>query len=562
MNALTPSQDLRAMTLADVIAKLETLPNLKPTRRRDLVSAVQRTAVMIGYPVEELEADVPKLRAALRVVHPARMDITAKTKANILANLAKALEITRAAPRWHPKMGQSEGWVNFLAKSDAPHRAYALARFARYCTFRGVDPADVSDEVLDAFEAYVDIRLLSNDPKKLRKELTWAWNAIVRTNGLNYTALNVNRAHRYLAEPLSSYPSSLQADICRYLDRLALVDLFEEDGPDKALKPMSLRNTEAHIRQFLDAVLSAGIARETLQSLADVVRIDVVKAGLNAIVQRNGGKLPVGLQNTASTLVAIARHHVRVSDDELRVLSEMKRRTFVEFPGLCPKNTERLQQFDDPAMLRALVLLPGTLVKRAAKRPVCRETALDVMHAVAISILLACPVRVKNLAMIDIEAHLRVVTGKGKARLFAVTFKSEEVKNGMPIDVELGPEASAVLRTYLDTYRRHLSDVPGSALFPKANGGGPRAPSNLSQTLAALIYKETGATVNAHLFRHLAAKIYLERHPGDYETVRRLLGHKKMDTTLQFYASFDMRRAQESYHEAVLDASKEWRRKK
>jgi len=44
-----------------------------------------------------------------------------------------------------------------------------------------------------------------------------------------------------------------------------------------------------------------------------------------------------------------------------------------------------------------------------------------------------------------------------------------------------------------------------------------------------------GVTIHAHLMRHLAAHLYLLANPGDYETVRRLLGHKNIETTIRFY---------------------------
>jgi hypothetical protein len=49
--------------------------------------------------------------------------------------------------------------------------------------------------------------------------------------------------------------------------------------------------------------------------------------------------------------------------------------------------------------------------------------------------------------------------------------------------------------------------------------------------------------VNPHLFRHLAAKIYLDAHPGQCERVRQLLGPKSMITTTRFYAGFETKAA-------------------
>ena len=58
--------------------------------------------------------------------------------------------------------------------------------------------------------------------------------------------------------------------------------------------------------------------------------------------------------------------------------------------------------------------------------------------------------------------------------------------------------------------------------------------------------------MNVHLFRHLAAKLYLDKHPGDYLTVSRLLGHKRIQTTIDFYTSFETVAAGRRFHETVM----------
>ena len=59
--------------------------------------------------------------------------------------------------------------------------------------------------------------------------------------------------------------------------------------------------------------------------------------------------------------------------------------------------------------------------------------------------------------------------------------------------------------------------------------------------------------MNAHLFRHLAAFLYLKVHQGEYETVRLLLGHKSIQTTIGFYCGLEQPAAFERYDQ-VLDA--------
>ena len=82
--------------------------------------------------------------------------------------------------------------------------------------------------------------------------------------------------------------------------------------------------------------------------------------------------------------------------------------------------------------------------------------------------------------------------------------------------------------------------------------GAPRAASNFGKSIQECIHRETGLVVNVHLFRHLAGKLFLDKYPGEYETVRRFLGHKKIDTTVEFYARLSSKKAVERYDNVVL----------
>ncbi|MBM4073226.1 MAG: site-specific integrase [Planctomycetes bacterium] len=64
--------------------------------------------------------------------------------------------------------------------------------------------------------------------------------------------------------------------------------------------------------------------------------------------------------------------------------------------------------------------------------------------------------------------------------------------------------------------------------------------------------EEAGLKMNPHLFRHAMAKIYLDRNPGDYETIRRLLGHKSIETTIRFYCGAEQESAIRHFQDKVL----------
>ena len=68
----------------------------------------------------------------------------------------------------------------------------------------------------------------------------------------------------------------------------------------------------------------------------------------------------------------------------------------------------------------------------------------------------------------------------------------------------------------------------------------------------ATIRKYVGIVVNPHLFRHFLAYMHLKEHPGEYEIVRLCLGHKRMETTLKFYAGFETEAAVRHYDEQIM----------
>ena len=70
--------------------------------------------------------------------------------------------------------------------------------------------------------------------------------------------------------------------------------------------------------------------------------------------------------------------------------------------------------------------------------------------------------------------------------------------------------------------------------------------------MVGTIRKELGLRLTVHNFRHLAAKLFLDRHPGAFGLVSRLLGHSSVQTTMDFYSSFDSAAAGRLYDAEVL----------
>jgi integrase len=58
-------------------------------------------------------------------------------------------------------------------------------------------------------------------------------------------------------------------------------------------------------------------------------------------------------------------------------------------------------------------------------------------------------------------------------------------------------------------------------------------------------------TVNVHLFRHVCAYLFLKAHPGEYETVRLLLGHSSSAVTERAYCGLERADAVRRYDSLI-----------
>ena len=211
MNALVEIK-IGAATLAEVLDHLERNCRLSATRRRDLISAVNGVAQLLGQHPSGIQADVPSLRAALLAVDLIRHNMKTKRFANIKADLAYALRLARVIVRARPKPQHTAAWSAFLGHADAKHQAWSLSRFVAFCVHRDIEPSDVNDAALEAFEDFLNQTIITKAPAAITKAMAQTWNGIINRKQLNFRPLTVPQSMRFLALPLTSYPDSLRVD--------------------------------------------------------------------------------------------------------------------------------------------------------------------------------------------------------------------------------------------------------------------------------------------------------------------------------------------------------------
>ena len=122
-----------------------------------------------------------------------------------------------------------------------------------------------------------------------------------------------------------------------------------------------------------------------------------------------------------------------------------------------------------------------------------------------------------------------------------VIFEADEVKNEVELRFELPPDVTALLRTYTAEIQPYFHRTRRTTFLFPGSGNAHKSVTHLGEQLLARVKKATGVHVNQNLFRHLGALQFLKRNPGNYEAVRRLLGHKKIETTIKFYCGLEIK---------------------
>ncbi len=267
------------------------------------------------------------------------------------------------------------------------------------------------------------------------------------------------------------------------------------------------------------------------------------------MLARHNNETSRGISEIAGLLRNISRMLDAPEDVQKRMANLAGRVAVGRQNGMTRKNRDRLRVLQDEDNLRRLLFLPERIFATPSGKSKPYMTALTREDALAIAILLICPIRVKNLAEIHLERNLH---RPGDGRVFLV-FEEDEVKNERHIEFELPRDVCRMINRHLSSRVPDLCPSGTPWLFPRRDGRGPIDPNQLSSRLTKCIRRETGLEMNAHLFRHLAVMVWLDANPGSYEVARRLLGHSELSHTLNMYSGLEARAATQAFARVIAE---------
>ncbi len=545
------------LTASDIIGLLQT-SDLTITRRRDLISSIRRVCTMGSGSPNHFVMTPASVRSLLAGINPAAHGVTAKSFANIRSNLGAALSlagITDALPR--RCAGRSQVWA-LIAEAVKQDKSleYGLGRFINFCAFNEIAPDAVDDDVIRRFHHWLDTRSIEPDPDGKTRMVVRLWNKAVETvDGwpvCSLTACTLGLKPTKIS--WTDLPDGFRRDAESYLQSRQSPDPFDErpDSPTRALAKSTLHQQREHIRLAFDTLLNAGDAPASLSGLVEPER---VKTAFRHYHDKAGGKANAFVVNLGNTLFAIARYHVRAAPEELARLKQIAAKLPSVAFDLTAKNKNLIRRFDDKQILGRLLALPDCLMGKARNKldQAQRNFCLPAQVAIAIAILIAAPMRAQNLTALNWTEHFRQ-PGGNKGPLSILIPASQTKTRRSDLSHELDQETSDLLRWYRQAILPALSADPNGDLFV-LQGGRRRSQSGLSSEITKTIKIHVGVHMTPHQFRHLAAALYLDARPEDFETVRQMLGHSYGKTTL-IYAGLSSERASKAYG-SIIAAERE-----
>jgi integrase len=552
---MTAVTTLPEPTFDDLISAIEQAPELPEQRRRHWLCSARQTARWLDRPPTVIPARWHSVRNSVSQLHHARLGVAPKTLANHKSNV-------RAALGWFgkehdvPQQGArlSREWMRFRDRLDKPTRS-RLYSLVRYCSARGISPSSVDDKIFDEYWRYRAETTGRACNNTARRFMVRAWNGPAGAiDGCSLRQLTEPPIKK--TEPAwDAFPEGLRRELDDYFAGLAKPHRTLNGKRIQPCSPGTIRTRQAELVAMARlAVRQLGVPIESLTSLAALLHPDVAERVIDAYWQKNGAEPKTGTIDLEKKVLRMARETGCLDQaaldrlDDIRAALEEHRRE-----GLTPKNLQLIRQVLTEGVWSEVVSLPNVLIQQArlAKDHAPIKAAVLAQLAVAVAILTFAPVRLGNLVSIELDQNL--IKPGGLNTPFWLVFPNYDVKNSFDLNFKFDQPLTDLIDEYVHEFRPTLLRGSNSNwLFPGENGE-PRNGRQFSKQITERIQKAVGLRITVHQFRHAAAAIYLKHHPGDYETVRRLLGHKNIQTTIKFYCGLETIAATEQFGKLIRE---------
>lgn len=562
------SVEMQLLTVATAIQQVDQWSDLTPTRRRDLVSALNTVARIAGLPASNTQLTPAALRPRILTVSAAQCGVTPGHIRNVRSLLADALRRLNVIDTEDTPIAAE--WSLCLNRLSHEQRR-GLIRFARFCTARALTPSAVSSEILQAFLEHITERTLVRDPRKLVGRIRIVWNqACACCENWPGRPLAPLKRQRPTIRPITAFVRSFQIDVAAFGGRLTatILDLLDDDlaeaesddGATALICPKPMRASTAalrmnHVRWAANALVDSGVPIHAVATLRDLVTpLDQPKAILRHLYRRAGDKPSARGMHVAQALLMIAKYHVRLSKTDIARIRAWGKSLRLLYTGMTEKNQVCMRQALDPAREQKLGVLPEALMRIARK--ICiknpRLACARAMTGAAIKLFSRRMLRLENVCGLRIDRHLQRADPR-HSLVTHVFIPADESKTHRDISLPIAPDIGRLLEEWITDFRPIIAAPDCPYLFPGYRDGNRRVtPQGLRLAIKKITKACAGVELSPHQFRHLAAHTFLDEYPGHYEEVRQQLGHTSLVVTVRHYSGTQTEAAMRRFDEVIL----------
>ncbi len=293
------------------------------TKRRDLLSALNRFEAIAKMPLEKLPG---KTRKVFANSHPASLGISQKTFANIRAQITRLVrEHGDQMPHLTRRFALSPEWKDLFGLIDERLWRNGLNRLACYCSAMEITPAEVSSGTLIGLSTALEAEEVVKDPRNILKHTIVTWNRCRRRypDWPDVVLATPNRRER-VTLPMSTFPESFQGDVAAWKQRMLHPDPLDLTAPDKSLSPKTIESRVYLFRRFATALVKSGtLPPDEITSLTVLVEPKAFKSGLSEMLSRTSNKKTARIYNDANSLRYLARHYCRVDETVFQELTQI-----------------------------------------------------------------------------------------------------------------------------------------------------------------------------------------------------------------------------------------------
>ncbi|MGX5722379.1 tyrosine-type recombinase/integrase [Shinella zoogloeoides] len=543
----------KELTLADVREQLAKSSIYSEKKRRRMDNSFKAIWRYTGLQLEKIPATMAGLSDVVNKIEPAAHGVGRPTIINMRNHIMHAMKQTGAVPELQEYRERrpplSPMWALFAQRLTTRHSKTMAWSLMHFANARGLAPRDIDDAQLTLLSEH--LRATSPRPNQygLVRQIVLNWNRLrLQMPDLDLKELTPPPARtRRLPFALADFPQSFQDSVGGYRQWLVQEDVFDDDAKERKVAASTADNYIRRIHRCASHLANSGVAVSCFTDLRVLVEVEHFKTVLRQLQANDKSAQQTETFHSAITLLQVAGW-LKCPKDHLDKLVKLKNK--VPRPGMTmtDKNKKLVSQFDDPAVLQRLLDAPKRIWETLArdKRLGARTRLAQAQAALGLSILTFMPLRLGNLTDLKFGEHLILHPGGASSLIIP----AEDTKARRPIEFNIPePLATMLFEYYTDIAPAAIGTRPDS-LFCRTDGA-PKGFAQVRYLVQTYFKQQVGFHMNPHAFRHLCAKLILDRNPGAHTLVQELLGHKSVETSTAFYSGLNSRRAG-AHHQTLI----------